>query len=231
VRGTIALALYLGTFLDWHPKQEKMLLIGHSHAGQLFALLTQMAHSQKRVLELLAPLEEGGMPQGLTLKECLNRVVNIIEQLQKKQIIFVTLGTPSRYQWMPNKNWQLLHLINHRGHDAKAPNLIGLPWTKGGDYVQQLGVHGSDFPETLKVDSRANLQFDLLLGAGRDWRTWQKQLDRRERLHNWGNHLLIDYHDQGKFPNFYRTILGHGQYTKGKFMLFNLTQMVNHLTG
>src|SRR5207302_7932185 len=69
---------------------------------------------------------------------------------------FVTFGTPIRYGWDAGGYGRLLHIVNHRPTDCLPPHRAPFPprepdvrIAKDGDYVQQLGIAGTNFPPTL----------------------------------------------------------------------------------
>ena len=49
--------------------------------------------------------------------------------------------------------------------------------------------------------------------------------------HNQGHHFLVDYGDQGKYPNFTKTIFGHAIYTKLDLMQFHLKLILKQNLG
>jgi len=214
-------ALELCHFIDGLTQnKERILLIGHSHAGQLFSIFGQMMGSRSRLKNFLSIAFEAEYDT--------SQLENIVKKLSSCPIDVVTLGTSPRYPWNCTNNMQVIHIINHRGDEPYAGGLLGMPITRDGDYIQQLGIAGSDIVPTLKRDKILNLKLDKSLGVGFDFKLWREHLRARKRIHDHGLTYLVDYHDNSKYPNGYKTIFGHGSYTRYKMMLFNTSLMVEH---
>lgn len=205
-----------------HPDiGSRVLLIGHSHAGQIFSLLSQVVNDERFRKNLKKLLEEN--------KIVFNLQESKITHLANMKLDFVTFGTPVRYIWILNRNNRLLHFINHRGNTPFGGELKGLFTTKTGDYIQQWGTEGSDSISISKRGGTINKQLDTLLGSGRNVQIMRENISKRNRLHNLGNHLLVDYGDNSYFPNFAKTVFGHGVYTQVKFLPFHLYMINKHL--
>src|SRR5262249_52894101 len=101
--------------------------------------------------------------------------------------------------------------------------------TRHGDYVHQLGVHGSDFPAPTAGDRAANARLDHILGQGTNVRAWLRQLAGGLRVSPYGHTVLVDYGDDaGALPNFSATGLGHAAYTRRDAMLFHARLVADH---
>jgi hypothetical protein len=203
---------------DQHKyRGERVLLIGHSHAGQLFALMTQLVNDKKLKNKLFVLLERHNLlPPNMNV---------MIEHISSLNLDFVTLGTPARYEWRLNSKMRLLHFINHRASDTLGGSFKGVLNTKDGDYIQQWGVAGSDMKSPIIKEQAINLELDDFFGPGSNIELLKKNIQLRKRLHNHGHHLLVNYGDNGKFPNFGQTCFGHGQYTKLSYFNFQLYQI------
>lgn len=215
-------------------REDRILMLGHSHAGQLFALLTLF-------------LEDGdtarGMYKAVEASPDLMRV-ELLEDLLAIDGIpldFVTFGTPVRYKWGKYENYRLLSIINHRS----LVQITGLLETKDGDYVQQWGTEGTDMmPPVHEV--KINDSLDKVLDRGRTFSGLMNRLQRKRRLkakdsegHLVGHTLLVDYRDDEPDPRLFnekssplhsiRTQFGHGVYTLKNAMLFNTDLIVDQL--
>ena len=202
---------------------ERILLYGHSHAGQLFTLMSQLC-SKSTISQQLKSLL---LKEEITQKE----LMNLITECKNRRIDFVTLGTPVRYPWDVNSfpKSKLLHFINHRGTTPIGGGLMSSLTTKTGDYIQQWAVAGSDSRAPIKEDQRINDELDLILGTGSDIKLLQRNIKFRKRLHDHGEHYLVDFKDNSKIPNSLLTIFGHGVYTKKNQMLWIINRSLQKL--
>lgn len=201
---------------------ERILLIGHSHARQVFGLLTHLLGLSPCGLSLWAFLREHELVSSQFEEAC--------RPLSQLGFDFVTLGGPVRYAWAFLPGMRALHLINHRGDQLLAEKPLGFWQTAAGDYVQQWGTIGSDTLATTGRERQLNRWLDPILGKGTDTRLWFDAVVRRERLGNFGRTLLIDYGDQSRGrPNFLSTVFGHGIYTRYRCMLFQTELICRYL--
>lgn len=204
---------------DLHQRFPKgpegvVLLIGHSHARQVFALFTQLLSDSQLGQDLWKFIHDEQL--GTT------DLPHIARRFSHGSFHFVTLGGPLRYPFAPTDRMKFLHLVNHRGKGELAEHLLNLWTTAGGDYMQQWGVAGSDALATTNRERVLNRALDQLLGKGTDARVWVHTITARIRVGELGRTLLVDYGDQGGFKiNCIPTVFGHGIYTRYRVMLFN----------
>jgi hypothetical protein len=216
LRGAISL---LRTLAEEPPEgaigRGRTLILGHSHAGQVFALLTQLLYPSATGSELLAIAKEAG--------EDLSIFSPALKRLARARLDLVTFGMPPRYGFASSDRYRLLHIVNHRGQEPKAGSLFGVLQTIDGDYIQQWGIAGSDLPAGTALERRLNERIDRLLGHGMDVKQWLANIRHRTRVSEHGHTLLVDYGDQGSgfVPNCQSTVFGHGVYTAYEAMLFN----------
>lgn len=195
---------------------DSIMLIGHSHAGQLFSLLTQTLHNggfRRYLVENLPELFESF------------DVNEQIKKLRKTTFYIITLGTPPRYKWYCHSQFKVFHFINNRLSTIYAKDFSGLLTTKNGDYIQQLGVAGSDFISPVEKENEMNKKFDQYFGVGANFSYLKSELNKLRRTHNYGHHFFVDYGDASDRPNFLLTAFGHAIYTKTEFLSFHLTQV------
>ena len=221
VTGLIELLLYLEEHNLLSKKEGPLFFIGHSHAGQLFALLSQFLHNSQLLSKILEITQYD--------KDSFGHLSSILKKLNKKKIDIVTLGTPIRYNWRLGKNIRLLNIINHRGSELLGGTPSGALTTRDGDYIQQWGVAGSDNNAVLKEEREINLKLDAYFGIGNQTKVWMNNIKHRKRVPHHGQTLLIDYKDSSKFPNAHQTLFGHGTYTRFQNILFNLETIVRYL--
>ena len=200
---------------------DRVLLVGHSHGGQLFAILSQLVARSHGHEDLVAAAHMRG--------EDLGALEDHLALLRTCSLDVATFGTPLRYGWGRGARLRLLHVVNHRGAPTRAASLRGVLVTEHGDYVQQLGVHGSDFPALTERERGLNARLDRVLGKGRDLRTWVRHLAHGARVAPQGQTVLVDYGDDARVvPNFLATGLGHAAYTRRDAMLFHAQLVATH---
>ena len=205
---------------------QRILLCGHSHAGQVFALLTLLLENSVTAEKLLEVIEQLALDKAQLLKDLM--------MVKTVFLDIVTFGTPVRYAWGQYANYRLLDIINHRS----AIDIGGLLTTRDGDYVQQWGAEGTDII-TAEPYSSINRQLDVILNdKGRSLTAIKNNFKRKictQPCYEDGRivgceHLLIDYLDNDLSPNWFEkyfdvshsigTLFGHGAYTRIDFMQF-----------
>lgn len=218
VRLTRALAMHGGGALG---PDDRVLLVGHSHGGQLFALLSQLIARTRGYEELVGAAAARG--------EDVAALEGDLARLGSCAFDVATFGTPPRYHFAPAPRFRVLHLVNHRKTPPRAASLRGLLHTRRGDYVHHLGAPGSDWPAPSARDRALNARLDRVLGVGTDLRAWLRHVASGLRVSPYGHTLLVDYGDQaGVVPNFWATGFGHAAYTRRDAMLFHLKLIADH---
>jgi len=221
-------------------EDSKILLIGHSHAGQVFALITLFLEQGERANNLIDCLGE------IISQQELDSFHTNLKKIENAHLDIVTLGTPVRYPWGVYKKYRLLNIVNHRSDVY----LNGLLFTRDGDYVQHWGIEGTD---TIPVDDNYPDLFEKLdknldkgLLDAESLHKIRSVHKRRTHVDSKGNevgiNLFVDYQDQGprvillKFPpwligkpNCIETVFGHGFYTLEKNMLPNIKIIIKNL--
>lgn len=207
-RGFISLV----KFLVANPQKNsrgKTLLIGHSHAAQVFALLT-------RLKEESTESEFGEFV--LNNQFDLTLSTHEINEIRSMDFDFVTLGSPVRYKWGPG-SYKVLHIINHKGGKLSGIGLKGLFKSKYGDYVQVLGTHGSDFVPTAAKDRELNnILSGFLESSSISPSTWYKTIYTASRLHPKGLNLLASFGEKDTNP--VQSFFGHTVYLRIEYICF-----------
>jgi hypothetical protein len=217
VRLARALALHKGGALR---AGDRALIVGHSHGGQVAAVLSQLLARAHGYEDLVSAAQARG--------EDIGALEDHLQLLRRCALDVVTLGTPVRYGWARGVRLRLLHVVNHRG-GPRSLSLRGLLHTRSGDYVHQLGVQGSDFPAPTSSERQLNTRLDRLLGEGRNLRVLLRHLARSGRASPRGQTVLVDYGDHARVvPNFLATGLGHAAYTRRDAMLFHTHLVASH---
>ncbi len=205
-------------------ERKRILLCGHSHAGQLFAILSNLAfnpHLRDALHDFRLRLHPTDSPQMWQERYAL---------LKTLPIDLVTFGTPVHYPFVLQDPWQLLHIVNDRSLRRHCDlDLAGALTTKGGDYIQHWAVFGSDSRPLQKRIRNLNHELEHFFGQGVSMSLLERVSQQNRLLQGAGINALVDYHDNSrKLPNFMLTMFGHGTYTRYRHMLFN-TALIAHL--
>ena len=200
---------------------DRVLLMGHSHAGQVFAVLSQLVAQSDGYRDLVEAARARG--EDVSMLEEYLRVVRRI------WVDAVTFGAPIRYGFARGARFRVLHVVNHRGPVSSSLSAFDLLRTRQGDYVHQLGAPGSDWPAPTAKDREINRRLDAVLGVGQSLRAWARNVARAPRVSPQGDTVLIDYGGEGeRAPGFLGTGLGHGVYTRPEAMLFHAKLIASH---
>ena len=233
LKGAIELAQKLADIIAQNNIQEaeRILLLGHSHAGQLFALLTTFLENGEKAQLLYEIMDKS---DHLGKKD---ELLSNLEKIKTTNLDIVTFGTPVRYSWGEYMKYRLMAIVNHRS----PVNIDGLLSTRDGDYVQQWGAEGTDVlpPDEIKL----NDELDTILDKGRDIPALIDSLEHKDRKHpHYANGkavsetFLINYKDNASsllehldITHCVKTLFGHGIYTGTKAMLFNTDIIIENL--
>jgi hypothetical protein len=174
-------------------KKPRVLVMGHSHAGQLFALVTQlMANSVA---------SEAVLDVARARKIDLASLDGDLDLLTGAGVDFVTFGAPARYAWAELERVRVLHVLTRS------------------DLIRRLGAAGSDFPALDAEDRRANAALDAALGPGFAPTELVRALRTNATLPEGGEVALVDYNE--RLTDVVANGLGHGVYTRIEGMLFH----------
>ena len=233
LKGTVELAQELANIITRNKilETERILLQGHSHAGQLFALLTTFLENSEKAQQLYEIMDKS---KHLGKRD---ELLGNLEKIKMVNLDIVTFGTPVRYSWGEYTKYRLIAIVNHRS----PVNIDGLLSTRDGDYVQQWGAEGTD---VLPPDEKdLNDKFDAILDKGRDIPALIDSLEHTDRKQphdangrTVGKTLLVDYKDNASsllehldITHCVKTLFGHGVYTETRAMLFNTDIIVENL--
>lgn len=210
VRG--ALDLFESLYKDCQDlnKNDEIMLIAHSHGGQLLALVSQLIFDSSWANELFKLIDPKNAAKNYA--DFLPKRYELLEFNFK----FVTLGSPYRYDFNEQCTQNLLHIINHR-RDVFSPfSLKGILYTLDGDYPHKWGTQGSDFLAPAAIDRKINRRLDQFLDLGIDLKNLKTNIEQQEYIPKKGSTVLVDYHDENienLTPNCLATVFGHGIYT------------------
>lgn len=131
LEGALGLVRLLATHGELAGAREPRLLVcGHSHAGQVFALVTQLLARSVTTEAVLDVARARGLDVGALEVD--------LDALSRLRLDFVTFGAPSRYAWAKVEGARVLHVASRR------------------DLVQRIGEKPSDFPPLSGEDRRIN---------------------------------------------------------------------------
>ncbi len=214
-----------------------LLLWGHSHAGNVFALMSHLlADAEARQAFFAATRVYRRRLFGRSELAHWRRVEDLLSANSAFHLDFVTFGTPIRYGWDAGGYSRLLHFVNHRPADGLPPHRAPFPPRErdvrsgaDGDYVQQLGIAGTNLlPNPLSYRALlADVRLGRLLQAGIRRRDLPARLRHGMRVPEEGTTLLVDY----GLPrcNVVQHLAGHGVYTRPEWMLFHAEETARRL--
>lgn len=225
----------------------RALLWGHSHGGNLLALATNLLAAddatRARFFEALEPNERRWTSGEADEESDVRAARRILDDprspVRRLELDVVTFGTPVRYGWDSLGYARLLHLVHHRPGGVRERRARGLPfrlldaWTaREGDYVQRVGVAGTNFPPCRlfrRPARRADRGLHGLLQAEVSSGRLFDKLRPALRTMDEGPTLAIDYGPQRGGP--LRHLFGHGIYTRRRWMLLHVEQVVERWYG
>jgi hypothetical protein len=236
-------AVQLLAEMSEREQQGATMLWGHSHAGNVFALMTSLLAGDPELIDAFfraakpywSTLPRKGR-EGSAWNVMFERLSPRDKALFTRPPHFCTFGTPIRYGWESTGYKSLLHFVNHRrvpelpDYRADFPKSAGdIQTAAGGDYVQQLGIAGTNTmpsiftPRALRADRRLNKK---LQERGAIWRL-RERLKMGMRVPEEGTTLLVDYGEPaGMLPEH---LAGHAVYTEPAWLLFHAEQSAAHL--
>jgi hypothetical protein len=220
----------------------RVLLWGHSHGGNVFAILTNLLgaepEARRKFFDAMRPYYGRRGPGA----ELMRRVETAFEEdgrpLADVQLDLVTLGTPVRYGWDSGGYSKLLHFVYHRCSPSCERHLASFPFqlddlltAAGGDYIQQIGIAGTNFTPNPVVwrTWRTELRLNAILQPDLRRRDLAARLAVGMRIPSEGQSLLVDY-SQGDL-RLSRSIAGHAVYTLRELMHFHAEEVARRFYG
>ncbi len=155
-------------------RHERIMLWGHSHGGNGFALLTNLLANDRASVDAFFDSAGDALGEdGERAKEILAATDGPHPLAQS--LIIVTFGTPVRYGWDSDGYCQLLHVLHHRPADEDRPaatvpamgngrggeevapdevgplyqNILDALFARHGDWLQMFAVAGTDLRPTV----------------------------------------------------------------------------------
>jgi hypothetical protein len=208
----------------------RILLWGHSHGGNVLALLTNLLGADPPTRREFFHATRSFYHRWRSSRvdfPVWQRVEDLLldagHPLRRVALDVVTFGTPIRYGWDAGGYANLLHFNEHRstrpGRDWLAPyppRPLHVVSARAGDFVQQIGIAGSGFlPNPLAWRTcSANRRLRRLVA--RHVPRWLiTNLRAAARVADEGTTLLVDYRDPARFPSH---LFGHAMYTRQRWL-------------
>lgn len=245
--GAVRLIDELATFGEQLPdslNDPRIILWAHSHGGNVFALLTNLLGADEAARQEFFHASRTFFRPWIATRPDLpvwDRVEQLLADPQhpvrRLKLDVITYGTPIRYGWDAGGYHNLLHVIHHRPHPKHHAHRAPYPpWphdvvaAEHGDYIQQVGIAGTNFPP-LPIALRTFLA-DWRLGSllQRNLGGWlRSRLKHGMRVHEEGTTLLVDYDDPHWLP--WMHVLGHAPYTRSHWLPLHCELAAEHFYG
>jgi hypothetical protein len=208
----------------------RVLVLTHSHGGNLVAMLSLLAGCDSATRSAFFELTR------LHYCDPIRRRVDLplwpeaqaVFEQSLPPIDVATFGMPLRYRWCMQTCRRLLHFVHHRplaDERALPVSINELLTGAAGDYVQQLGIAGTDFlpPIFAWRDWIVEQRMQRMFEPGSRRRDLLKNVKLGRRVSAEGTTLLIDYPDDAGHMN--QKLLGHGVYTCSEWLPFHLREI------
>ncbi len=221
---------FLDELLQRSSEEKRVMIWGHSHAGNVAALVTNLIGAEPWVRDQFFALVEPLFPKQDDRIDMLSRVRAAIDSNLAMNLEFdiVNFGAPITYGWDTAGYRKLIHIVNHLPQNGK-PEWIWSPVEAGkkfrggaqGDFVHLFGITGSNFLPWLLTktsrDSEAKLHDFLAPDCSR--RDWWSRAGIGMRVAEEGETFLVRYENTDGHAS---ETLGHSVYTKAEWLAFHL---------
>ncbi len=222
-------------------QKPRVLLWGHSHAGNVFALLSNLLggslQTRARFFRAARPYyrKSGSGRIDIPIWHDVRKKLAVQgNPLETMELDIVTFGTPIRYGWETGGYSRLMHFNNHivtegiPSHKVPfPPSLDQINAASAGDFVQQFFIAGTNFPPTVFAyrSWRAERRLIRLIQKGHRARDLWDRLKRGIRVADEGRTLLVDY-SQGDVESA-ELLAGHAVYTKRRWLPFHVKRIAD----
>ena len=223
--------------------EQRFLLWGHSHAGNVFALLTNLVGGDEASFRRFFAVGESffsmsvlGVLDASIWHRVRARVLEDPHRLKRIHLDIVAFGTPIRYGWETDGYDSLLHVIHHRPapdipeYRVPFPRAVNeLIEARSGDYLQQMGIAGTNLTPCLPAWRSwiAERRFRLLLQPGIRRRDTLDRMLLGQRVPAEGRTLLVHYPDD--LSGAAQLIFGHAVYTRPEWLAFHAQLVAQQL--
>jgi hypothetical protein len=226
---------------DW-PAGSRIVLWGHSHAGNVLALVTNLLAagrlSRGAFLQAMRPYAKSvaGGPQ----HDAWRRVEQVLSEesnpLAHVSLDIATFGTPIRYGWDSLGYDRLVHFVHHVPQPEIEEYRVKYPQTVDefreavagnfGDYIQQTFVAGTNIPPLVTNWNAwsSDRMLARLLQRNQGGIDLVKRLEVGKRVADEGETLLVNYRQADLEGS--RILAGHAVYTRVDWLPFHIAQFV-----
>ncbi|MFK7821875.1 MAG: hypothetical protein AB8G99_24465 [Planctomycetaceae bacterium] len=236
-------------------ENQRVLLWGHSHAGNGFAILSNLLANHRETVEQFF---EAAGDQGSHWREARRILAEVPgPHPVAKSIDIVAFGTPVRYGWDPSGYRKLIHVLHDREPKSERPSrtqplfpphgIRDMVSAKYGDWVQAFAVAGTDVPTGMSLNTHKRLGEILTRNLeepkhGPDTR-FIRPANIRDvcarwktgtRCHADGVNLLVDYQPCGRKAAIgqpvEQAVFGHGVATTVEWLASHLALVLRSLS-
>lgn len=233
-RADLAVRLLVEAFENPPEEHARWLLWGHSHAGQGFAILTNLLANDRASVDRFFEATGTELPHWKLARDLLAEASGPVDF--SRFIDIVAFGTPVRYGWDTKGCGRLLHVLHHVPSEDEKPfqthslypphSLRDMVAARYGDWVQAFAIAGTDVVPPGKGDvneglakllegdlapSGQSLEMRLLPEHVRKVCGWWKA---GTRCHADGKNLLVEYQPSGRRTRLTvpieASVFGHG---------------------
>lgn len=234
-RADLAVQLFC-RLADLQPNSDqRVLLWGHSHAGNAFAILTNLLANEPASVRRFFTAAGSQEPHWQRAQEIL--AGSTTPHPWAANVLIAAFGTPVRYGWDSSGYASLLHVLHHCSDNDErsittkplfpAYSPADVVTARYGDWVQAFGIAGTDTQPPILTD--AHVRMSELLESGLEQP--EHDLDTRfiiperfrdlcarwktgTRCHSDGKNLLVQYEPCGRRSNMglsiEHAVFGHG---------------------
>jgi hypothetical protein len=224
---------------------KRLLVWGHSHGGNVAALATRLLAGEPEEVEAFFSAARCYFRR-LWFTESELSLWPKVEQMLRDgarpalphRIDVATFGTPLRYAWCEAATGRIVHFVNHRPvpglpeHRTAAPrSAADVLNAVGGDYIQQLGIAGSNVapPFWMLRAWLADLRLHRLLQPlNVNWRNLWERICEGVRTAEAGRTLLVDYGPPS--DGIEQHLAGHAVYTRLAWLPFHMQLTAQQLS-
>jgi hypothetical protein len=225
-RADLAVRLFLHLHSLELSRDDFVLLWGHSHAGNAFALLSNLLANDRKTVEeffdAIGPREETSWQTARDLLAAAESPHPLARNL-----LIVAFGTPVRYGWDTDGYRSLVHILHHREVPVPGNTSSDSSWTtrplyplqlphevldaRYGDWVQAFGIAGTDTPAPSRMKKSCLqlgeflenslpdpvIDFDLKFLTSQSLRFLCARWKTGTRCHEDGLNVLVEYEPSG----------------------------------